>query len=372
MVGRTTRASDMRICLVGGILRKPGVYRATIKRTPETVLESGLRGRGHRVTTCSHFAPVRFSDSDVVHVHHLSFGAVAAAAAEPKSRLVFTSHAFRRLSWLRRAAMSYVLANAEASVVLSESEAAWQRRVFPRATADQYVIPNGIDTKVFAYQAPVAPAAGKPWRLLYVGQLAEIKGAEYLLRALPLIASDLRVELELVYHVRTAEEKLRREARQLGLGNVHFLGARQPAELAALYANAHVLVLPSTAEAFPTVIAEALLVGRPIVATDVGAVRGQVGSFGEVVQARQPQALADGIARVLQTYGRLSARSEAVSAEAARRYSVTAMLDAHEAMYEACIRVPATLTPAVRRLTRRSLRRFITAAQFLRRPRSPN
>jgi D-inositol-3-phosphate glycosyltransferase len=362
----------MRICLVGGIFGKPGEYRATITRTPETVLESGLRDRGHRVATYSHFVPVRFSGFDVVHVHHLSFGAIAAAAAEPKAPLVFTSHAFRRLSWARRVAMSYVLSNAEASVVLSESEAAWQRRVFPGATVDQYVIPNGIDEKVFAHQAPVLPAAGKPWRLLYVGQLAEIKGVEYLLRALPLIASELRVDLDLVYHVRTAEEQLRREARQLGLRNVHFLGARQPAELAALYADAHVLVLPSTAEAFPTVIAEALLVGRPIVATDVGGVQGQVGSFGEVVEPRRPQALADGINRVLQTYERLSARSEAVSADAATRYSVTAMLDAHEAMYEACMNGPAPSATVVRRLRRGSLGRFVAMAQFLRRPRSPS
>jgi len=362
----------MRICLVGGIFGKAAEYRATIQRTPETVLESGLRDRGHSVTTVSHFAPVRFSTFDVVHVHHLSFGAIAAAAAEPKSPLVFTSHAFRQLSWIRRAAMSYVLSNAEAAVVLSESEAAWQRRLFPRGTADQYVIPNGIDEKVFAHQAPVLPAAGKPWRLLYVGQLADIKGVEYLVRALPLVAPELRVELDLVYHVRTAEERLRGEVRQLGLRNVHFLGARQPAEVAALYADAHVLVLPSTAEAFPTVIAEALLVGRPIVATDVGAVRGQVGSFGEVVQARQPQALADGINRVLQTYERLSGRSEVVSAQAAECYSVTAMLDAHEAMYEACMNAPATSATIARRLGRGSLRRFIATAQLLRRPRSPS
>ena len=81
-------------------------------------------------------------------------------------------------------------------------------------------------------------------------------------------------------------------------------------------------------------ISEALFVGRPVVATDVGAVREQVGSFGRIVAPRDSSALAAAIGDVLGNYEHFATRSNTASSEAIRRYSVTAMLDAHERLYE--------------------------------------
>jgi glycosyltransferase involved in cell wall biosynthesis len=330
----------MRICLVGGIFGKSPEYRRVVTTTPETVLSVGLRARGHTVVEHGHAPPFNLHGYDVVHVHHLAAGAVAAASARPVERIAFTAHWLRHADRHRRVAMRYVMKRADAVVALSGTEAHWQRSEFHGVATRQHVIPNGIDPDIFRFVPARMPEAGEPWRLLFAGQLARFKGVEFLLRALALLDPKLVVELDLVYQVDTEEATLRREAGQLGLERVRFLGARSPAELAQLYATAHVFVLPSTGEALPSVISEAMLVGRPVVGTSVGAVREQVGDFGEVVAPRDPVALARAIAGVLNGYASYAAVARERSDAAVSRYSVEVMVAAHELMYERMMALP--------------------------------
>jgi glycosyltransferase involved in cell wall biosynthesis len=349
----------MRILLVGGIFGKPAEYRRVVTGTPETVLAEGLRARGHTVVEHGHAPPFDLHGYDVVHVHHLAAGALAAASVQPPVRMAFTGHNFRDTSRSRRVAMHYVVRRADAIVALSGAEARWQRGEFRGVAARQNVIPNGIDAAVFRFVPARMPDAGEPWRLLFVGQLERLKGVEFLLRALALLDPELEVELDLVYQVNTEEAALRRKTGQLGLKRVHFLGARSPAELAQLYATSHVFVLPSTGEALPSVISEAMFVGRPIVGTDVGAVREQVGDFGEVVAPRDSVALAAAIARVLDGYAGYARVARERSDAAALRSSVEAMVAAHERMYKWMVERPPVRSrrdKTLDRLTRVGLR----------------
>jgi glycosyltransferase involved in cell wall biosynthesis len=295
-----------------------------------------------------HHGPFEFAGFDVVHVHHLATGAVAAAAARNAPRLAFTPHWLRQASALRRAAMRYVVARADALVALSETEARWQREAFAGIESRQHVIPNGIEDGVFAHVPPAPPAPGEPWRLLFVGQLVPFKGVDRLLEALAQVTQP--VALDLVYHVDSEEPALHREVDRLGLERVRFLGAREPRELAALYAGAHALALPSVSgEALPSVITEALFTGRPVLATDVGAVREQVAGFGRVVPPGDAGALAAGLRDLLAGYDELASASAAASRAAVARYSVAAMVDAHEHMYERLLQAPPVPRAAPRR-----------------------
>ena len=166
----------MRIGLIGGIFGKPKDYQHVVGTTPETALAAGLRERGHDVAVRGHVGPFDFNDLDVLHVHHLAYGAVVAACSRAEVPLVFTSHSLRQRTWSRRFAMRYVMSRVDASGALSATEAAWQRRTYPHASFRQHVIPNGIDEAVFAYSPPVERQRGEPWRLLYVGQLSRFKG----------------------------------------------------------------------------------------------------------------------------------------------------------------------------------------------------
>jgi len=352
----------MRILLVGGIFGKSPEYRRVVTTTPETVLSAGLRARGHDIVEQPHAGPYAIRGFDLVHVHHLADGALEVASASPPVRFAFTSHWLRHDWATRRLAAKYVLARAGAVVALSETEAGWQRGEYLGVAARQYVIPNGIDETTFRFRAPRAPEPGAPWRLLFVGQLAAFKGVDVLLQALALLPRTVPTRVELAYHVDAEEANLRSQAERLGLANVHFLGARSPADLAEDYARAHIFVLPSYGEALPSVISEAMFVGRPVIATDVGGVREQVGDFGQVVAPGDPPALAAALRTIIDDYERYMAQAPVAAQRAVDRYSLTTMVSAHEEMYRALIRRTPTRRPldaaldgalrAVRRLPR--------------------
>jgi glycosyltransferase involved in cell wall biosynthesis len=65
------------------------------------------------------------------------------------------------------------------------------------------------------------------------------------------------------------------------------------------YRDIDVLVLSSRTEGFPNVVAEAMSYGKPVVTTDVGDSAATVGGTGIVVPPGNPQALADGMRKML-------------------------------------------------------------------------
>jgi len=97
-------------------------------------------------------------------------------------------------------------------------------------------------------------------------------------------------------------ERLRRRVLDGGMdGRVRFAGPQAEAELAKSYASADVLVLPSRAETYGMVVAEALARGLPVIAADVGGVpealgHGADGSRpGLLVPPGDPAALCDAL-----------------------------------------------------------------------------
>lgn len=327
----------MRIALVGGIYGKDESFRRNLRVTPETTLEHGLIVRGHEVATFSHYAAIDAKCFEVVHVHHLSYGATRMAADSSDSAFVYTSHdgaamasSSTRLS--RQIAARFVISRADGVVALSQAEGDFQKRNYPLAGAIHKVIPNGIDSENYTYARNNAAGKGRLWQLLYVGQLTALKNVDVLLRALPQVKQP--VELVLVYHNSALEIPLRKLAAELGLSErVRLLGPKTPRELAAIYQRADVFLLPSAGEALPSVVTEAMLCGTPVVATGVGGVREQLHGYGLCVPPGRPDELANAIAYMLDHYDRFAAQSETASAYAKQQYSIEAMVDRHLELY---------------------------------------
>jgi glycosyltransferase involved in cell wall biosynthesis len=110
--------------------------------------------------------------------------------------------------------------------------------------------------------------------LIFVGALDEVKGLNYLIRAL----GDLKKSGDLAFHTLfigegPEREQIQKQIIQLGLRDeVELIGAK-PHEEIPIWMNAcDVLCLPSIREGTPNVIIEALACGLPVVATNVGGI----------------------------------------------------------------------------------------------------
>ena len=324
----------MRIAVVGGIFGKPAAYRRIHQSTPETILAERLGARGHAVRVFGHLERLSGTEFDIVHVHHLSYGAVFAATDPSSARLVFTPHRSTLPGGARAHALRLAVDRSDAVVALSRTEAEWHLDSLGVPEDRSRVIPNGADPFAFPFAERRAPTVG-PWRLLFVGQLQPLKGVDVLLRAVALLADEEDVVLDLVYHVDAAEPELLRRRAKLGLeSRVRFLGPRSQKSLAREYQRASMLVLPSLEEQLPSVVTEAMLSGCPVVASDVGSVREQLNRTGVVVPRGDPGALAAGIRAVLREYERYCDGAARARESALRRFSVGAMVDAHERLYQ--------------------------------------
>lgn len=167
------------------------------------------------------------------------------------------------------------------------------------------VIPNGVDGSVYR---PNQASARDDDRILYVGVINFNKGIDILLEAMPEILRrrpNARVELVgggFYRDTRRQQEELKVHASALGLGDrFAFVGHQPPHEVARRMAESAVLVLPSRAESFGSVLIEALACGTPVVATRCGGPEDIVDdSVGELVPKEDSAALADALVRVME------------------------------------------------------------------------
>ena len=171
-----------------------------------------------------------------------------------------------------------------------------------------HVIPNGVDTSRFhprdkssARRELGLPLDGR--LLVTVAHLGPRKGHREAVQALACLPADVRLVIVGPDPERGKNDRmLRKKAHKLGLDGRVLLVGPQPHEKVPLYfAAADASVLASYREGCPNVVLESLACGTPVVATDVGAVQDIVhpGRNGEIVPARDADALAAGLVRAL-------------------------------------------------------------------------
>ncbi len=122
-----------------------------------------------------------------------------------------------------------------------------------------HVLPLGVDTELFQ---PKQPISHNPFRIVYVGRIALLKGIDYLLEAYRRLALP-HAELWLVGPLWSEMKPIL--ARYEGLF-IH-KGAHERAELVDLYNQASVIVFPTLLDSFGLVILEAMACGRPVITT---------------------------------------------------------------------------------------------------------
>ena len=151
-------------------------------------------------------------------------------------------------------------------------------------------------------ESAVPHAVDGKFKILFVGRHIERKGICYLIESAKLLPAD-KFEIRIV-GVGDLTEKLKQQALQYP--HVVFTGKLSPEDLAHEYRTANVFVLPAIVdhkgdtEGLGVVLIEAMELGLPVVASNVGGIPDVVvdGDSGMLVPEKDPEALANAFKRL--------------------------------------------------------------------------
>lgn len=192
------------------------------------------------------------------------------------------------------------------------------------------VAPNGIELDRFSSIEPLR-ANSLSLTVGIIASLVPAKNHEMFLRAAAIVHIAMPEVRFLVAGDGPLAEHLSELARGMGLENcVQFLG--RVTDVPSLLGGLDVVCLSSDTEALPLSVMEAMAAGRPVIATDVGAVRDLVspGETGYLVPAGDDPALAAAIHQLLshpQDVADFGARARAV---AMSRFGIEKTADVYE------------------------------------------
>ncbi len=190
-------------------------------------------------------------------------------------------------------------------VTVSDFSASQLKARFPWASRKIYRIYNGIDTSAFIPARFPAPARS---RIVSVGRYIEKKGFADLITACGILrARGLPFECSIVGEG-PLEDELAADIRRANLSDhVMLTGPKSMSEVTEFLASSHVFALPCVEEAdggmdnLPTVIAEAMAAGLPVVSTMLAGIPEMVvdGRTGLLVLPHTPEKLADALERLI-------------------------------------------------------------------------
>ncbi|HWC14372.1 MAG TPA: glycosyltransferase family 4 protein [Actinomycetota bacterium] len=274
---------------------------------------------------------------DVVHAHGLRAGIDAGMAARNgRARSLVTVHNLvraeisgeLRAALYRRAEAVAVRLNDHTFAVSQDIARHLRRSIAARAESIE-VLYLGIGDAPVVERDPVevraelglAPEAPL---VVSVARLAPQKSLGVLLRAIDRL--DGNVSLAIVGEGPLRSD-LERDVGDLSLGRrVHLLGFRR--DVADWIAAADVFALSSIWEGVPLAAQEAILLGTPIVATDVGGMRELIANkvSGRLCPPGDPEAIAAALEEVLTDRERAVTYATAAAASLRTRFSTEAML----------------------------------------------
>ncbi|MBW4565253.1 MAG: glycosyltransferase [Mojavia pulchra JT2-VF2] len=278
---------------------------------------------------------------DVVHIHNLSQFAPIIRALNPKCKIVLHTHC-EWLNQLDHKTLERRLGAVDCVLSPSQYISGQVQQRFLQFSERCQVIANGVDADRYldflAQPQTVKSSSQKPIKkLLFVGRVCPEKGSHILLEAFrQVLLHDPNVQLTLVgpvgvipyeYLVGLSDDPkvsalasfhqqddawtgylrqyMAQLSEQVGEGTappVTFTGLLPPSQLPNLYQQADIFVFPSIChEAFGMPIAEAMITGLPVVATQGGAFPELVehGKTGLIVERSDVNALADAIIHLL-------------------------------------------------------------------------
>ncbi len=213
---------------------------------------------------------------------------------------------------------NHVLAVADRIIAATPAELAQLNWLYSLEVGKVVVIPPGVDLERFhpldkdeAKRRVGIPCGNK--NIMFAGRIEPLKGIDTLMQAMALIRHRYPDVMEntcvaIIGGDPWADSpdaemaRLQTMREKLGINDlVLFLGAKDQDVLPNYYAAAEMVVMPSHYESFGMVALEAMAMGRPVIASEVGglAFLVQDGVNGYHVPTRNPEALAERIYELL-------------------------------------------------------------------------
>jgi glycogen synthase len=193
-------------------------------------------------------------------------------------------------------------------------------------------VPHGIDQLI----APVTPSPpADPPVIAFLGRLVTTKGVRVLLDAARILRSENRIfDLLIVGDgpERAALEELARDPQMPGLAR--FTGNLSSDELASLLGAVTMVVIPSLGgEVFGLAVAENMMRGLPVVASDLGAFVEVLGGTGATFETGNPASLAKQLTRLLDDPALRTSLGARARLRATEFCNFQRMIEAHAAIY---------------------------------------
>jgi polysaccharide biosynthesis protein PelF len=160
------------------------------------------------------------------------------------------------------------------------------------------VIYNGIDPNVFV-EAP--PSRNERPTIVMIARVDPLKDILTFLEAAAIVRDRFPEAKFVVYgsvSVQAYYEQCLALREELGLTE-DFVFAGHTSNMAAAYQSGDIVALSSISEAFPYSVIEAMMTGKPVVATDVGGVMEALADTGLIVAPRDPDSFAEALLKLL-------------------------------------------------------------------------
>ena len=203
-------------------------------------------------------------------------------------------------------------------------------------------IPSGVDEKIFMERSLLPkeiPTSfeippGKK-RVGFVGRLAPVKGADYLIEAVPKILQSFPDTHCVLVGDGEERPKIQKRIRELNLeGSVSLAGHQK--EIAAWMSTFDVLVVPSLNEGMGRVIVEAGFLGKAVVGTRAGGILDLIeeGKTGLLVKPRSVEELAGAVVRLLQDAELRRRMGEALQTKVLAGFTENQMVEKIHRLYQ--------------------------------------
>ena len=280
---------------------------------------------------------VRRVRPDIVHAHSSKAGAVARLGrlSHMQTPVVYTPHGYAFAGYFSRPVERLAYRETERAlshlatrvVCVCKAEGRLAATIGPKERVR--VIHNGIDMPGACLPDPgMSRLGGEGPVICALTELRPGKGIETLIEATPSLRAQHPDAQIAIWGEGPALASLCSRAQDVGAAEaLHFFGP-STAPLSVLR-GADVFVHPSWAESFPYVILEAMAVGLPIVASDVGGVGEALANeeSGLLVPPGDRKALAQALSSLLDDAGRAARMGDAGRRRVEQRFTRTAMID---------------------------------------------